>query len=57
MNKKNQLHSFARSTPELVYHIATHKHVPLMEKNVIEAVRKNIWGTQVVGEAALNFGT
>jgi len=28
-----------------------------MEKNVIEAVRKNIFGTQVVGEAALNFGT
>ncbi|HFI0579391.1 TPA: polysaccharide biosynthesis protein [Streptococcus suis] len=38
--------------PELVYHAAAHKHVPLMEYNPHEAVKNNIFGTKNVAEAA-----
>ncbi|MGA9531851.1 MAG: nucleoside-diphosphate sugar epimerase/dehydratase [Anaerolineales bacterium] len=39
--------------PHVVFHTAAHKHVPLMEVNVEEAVTNNILGTQSVVEAAL----
>ena len=38
--------------PNVVYHAAAHKHVPLMEYNPHEAVKKNIFGTKNVAEAA-----
>lgn len=38
--------------PNLVYHAAAHKHVPLMEYNPHEAVKNNIFGTKNVAEAA-----
>ncbi|MDN6408914.1 MAG: polysaccharide biosynthesis protein [Tetragenococcus halophilus] len=38
--------------PEMVYHAAAHKHVPLMEYNPTEAVKNNIYGTKNVAEAA-----
>ena len=38
--------------PDVVYHAAAHKHVPLMEANPIEAVKNNIHGTKNVAEAA-----
>lgn len=41
-------------SPDLVYHAAAHKHVPLMEHNPMEAVKNNIFGTQNVAEAAKN---
>lgn len=38
--------------PDIVYHAAAHKHVPLMEYNPREAVKNNVFGTKNVAEAA-----
>ncbi|MEH6908005.1 polysaccharide biosynthesis protein [Neobacillus drentensis] len=42
--------------PDVVYHAAAHKHVPLMEFNPREAVKNNIFGTKNVAEAAETYG-
>lgn len=42
--------------PDVIYHAAAHKHVPLMEYNPHEAVKNNIFGTKNVAEAAHAFG-
>jgi FlaA1/EpsC-like NDP-sugar epimerase len=46
----------AQTNPELLFHAAAHKHVPLMELNPKEAVRNNVLGTKTVAEAALAGG-
>jgi len=45
-----------QTNPDLVFHAAAHKHVPLMELNPKEAVRNNVFGTKVVVEATLAAG-
>jgi len=42
--------------PQVVYHAAAHKHVPLMERNPEEAVKNNVIGTLNVAKAASKFG-
>lgn len=39
--------------PEIVYHAAAHKHVPMMEANPFEAIKNNIYGTKNIAEASL----
>jgi len=41
---------------QTVYHAAAHKHVPLVEANVLEGVRNNVFGTATVARAALEAG-
>ena len=54
---EDQLHSvFATHRPDLVLHAAAYKHVPMAERNVIEAVRNNVIGTHNVASAALAHG-
>ena len=47
---------FQRYQPEVVFHAAAHKHVPLMEQNPREAVLNNVFGTLNVATAADRFG-
>ncbi len=47
---------FAAERPELVFHAAAHKHVPMMEFNVGEAIKNNVLGTRVVADAARRAG-
>lgn len=47
---------FKNHTPDIVLHAAAHKHVPLMERNVVEAVRNNVFGTLNVVNACEKFG-
>ena len=44
---------FARYKPNIVFHAAAHKHVPLMEHNPEEAIKNNIFGTKKVAEIAI----
>lgn len=47
---------FKEHTPDIVLHAAAHKHVPLMERNVIESVKNNVFGTLNVVEACEKYG-
>ena len=46
---------FSDHTPDIVLHAAAHKHVPLMERNCIEAVRNNVFGTKNVVDCCEKF--
>ncbi len=47
---------FARERPEILFHAAAYKHVPLLEDQVRAAVRNNILGTQILATAADRWG-
>jgi FlaA1/EpsC-like NDP-sugar epimerase len=47
---------FAEYAPEVVFHAAAHKHVPLMETNPTEAIKNNIFATKLIGEMAGEAG-
>lgn len=50
-------HVFAKYRPDIVYHAAAHKHVPLMEDSPNEAVKNNVFGTYKTALAADKYGT
>ena len=47
---------FDAERPDVVFHAAAHKHVPMMEINPGEAVKNNVFGTKVVADAAVAAG-
>ncbi len=52
----DRLHTiFSTFLPEVVFHAAAHKHVPLMESNVEEAVTNNVLGTRNIVEMCLTY--
>lgn len=48
---------FKHYRPDIVYHAAAHKHVPLMEDSPHEAIKNNVFGTLKVARAADKYGT
>ena len=48
---------FERYRPDIVYHAAAHKHVPLMESSPNEAIKNNVFGTYKTALAAGQYGT
>lgn len=54
-NRVNQI--FEKYHPDIVYHAAAHKHVPLMEESPNEAIKNNVLGTWKVADAADKYGT
>ena len=48
---------FEKYHPQIVFHAAAHKHVPLMEDSPNEAIKNNVFGTYHVAQAADRFGT
>lgn len=70
LNKKNDINAeiadirdkervgrlFKKYQPEIIFHAAAYKHVPLMEENPYEAVRVNVNGTKILADLALKYG-
>ena len=48
---------FKKYRPDIVYHAAAHKHVPLMEDSPNEAIKNNVFGTYKTAMAASTYGT
>src|SRR5438132_10334124 len=47
---------FEKYRPEVIFHAAAHKHVPLMEVNSAEAIKNNVFATRLIGELAGEYG-
>jgi FlaA1/EpsC-like NDP-sugar epimerase len=47
---------FAQYRPQVVFHAAAYKHVPMLEENIVEGIRNNVFGTKVVADAAVKHG-
>jgi len=47
---------FESYLPQVVFHAAAYKHVPLMESNPCEAIRANVWGTRNMADHAVKYG-
>ena len=56
-NSKHMESIFCEHRPEYVFHAAAYKHVPMMEDDPAIAVQNNIYGTRVIADLAVKYGT
>ncbi len=56
LNKKRIEKAFRSFKPDIVYHAAAYKHVPMMEKNPIEAFENNVLGTKNLADLSNEYG-
>ena len=54
-NKKRMEYIFETFKPNIVYHSAAYKHVPLMENNPAEAISTNIEGTKIIADLSVKY--
>ena len=58
ITKEEQMeHIFADHRPDYVFHAAAYKHVPMMEDNPANAIQNNCYGTRVIADLAVKYGT
>lgn len=56
-NRDHMERIFSYYKPEYVFHAAAYKHVPMMEDNPAIAVQNNVYGTRVIADLAVKYGT
>ncbi len=56
LNQKSVERTLVKYMPEVIFHAAAYKHVPLMEMNPIEALRNNVFGTWTIANLAQTYG-
>jgi FlaA1/EpsC-like NDP-sugar epimerase len=55
-DERSMQQAFASARPQVVFHAAAHKHVPMLEANPIEGLRNNVFGTELVARVAARHG-
>jgi len=54
-NKARMVKVFEENNPDIVYHAAAYKHVPMMEAHPVEAIQNNVMGTRVLADLAMRY--
>ena len=54
-NRERMQYVFAEHRPDIIFHAAAYKHVPLMERNSSEAITCNIMGTKILADLAVEY--